>query len=162
MPFREVSVMDQKREFVVFAAAEGVNFRELCRRFGVSPTTGYKWLNRHRREGLAGLEERSRRPRSCPLRTAGAVEAKVLEVRALSNNAWGGRKIKRTLEDRGEVDIPAASTITEIMRRHGRLTEVQSAEHPGPWTRFERASPNELWQMDFKATSPPMPGAAIR
>ena len=82
MPFREVSVMDQKREFVVFAAAEGVNFRELCRRFGVSPTTGYKWLNRHRREGLAGLEERSRRPRSCPLRTAGAVEAKVLEVRA--------------------------------------------------------------------------------
>lgn len=86
----------------------------------------------------------------------------MLEVRALSNNAWGGRKIKRTLEDRGEVDIPAASTITEIMRRHGRLTEVQSAEHPGPWTRFERASPNELWQMDFKATSPPMPGAAIR
>jgi transposase InsO family protein len=150
MPFREVSMMDQKREFVMFAAAEGAKLRELCRRFGVSPTTGYKWLNRHRREGLAGLEERSRRPRSCPLRTAGAVEAKVLEVRELSNNAWGGRKIKRTLEDRGETGVPAASTITAILRRHDRLTEAGSAEHPGPWTRFERASPNELWQMDFK------------
>jgi len=148
--FREVSVMDQRREFVVFAAVEGANVRELCRRFGVSPTTGYKWLERHRRQGLAGLTERSRRPRSSPFRTAAAVEAKVLEVRELSNNVWGGRKIKRALEDRGEADIPAASTITAIMRRHGRLAEAGSAEHPGPWTRFERASPNELWQMDFK------------
>jgi len=150
MPFRGVSAMDRKREFVTFAAAEGANIRELCRRFGVSPTTGYKWLHRRQREGLAGLEERSRRPRSCPSRTSAAVEAKVLEVRELSNNAWGGRKIKRALEDRGEAYIPAASTITEIIRRHGRLTETGSAEHPGAWTRFERQSPNELWQMDFK------------
>jgi transposase InsO family protein len=150
MAFREVSVMDQKREFVVFAGSEGANVRELCRRFGISPTTGYKWLDRRQREGEAGLEERSRRPRSSPFRTAAAVETKVLEVRTLSNNAWGGRKIKRALEDGGEADIPAASTITEIMRRHGRLAEAGSAEHPGPWTRFERQSPNELWQMDFK------------
>ena len=150
MPFREVSVMDQRREFVVFAAAEGANVRELCRRFGVSPTTGYQWLERYRREGLAGLTERSRRPRSSPFRAAPEIEAKVLQVRDLSNNAWGGRKIKRALEDRGEADIPAASTITEILRRGDRLTEQGSAEHPGPWTRFERASPNELWQMDFK------------
>ena len=149
-PFGEVSAIDQKREFVVFAAAEGANIRELCRRFGVSPTTGYKGLNRHRREGLTGLQERSRRARSCPFRTAGAAEAKALEIRELSNNAWGGRKIKRTLEDRGETGIPAASAITTILRRRGRLTEAALAEHPGPWTRFEPASPNELWQMDFK------------
>ena len=150
MPFREVSVMDQKREFAVFAAAEGANVRELCRRFGVSPMTGYKWLARYRREGVAGLAEESRRPRSSPLRTPAAVEAKVLEVRDLSNNVWGGRKIKRTLERSGAADVPAASTITAILRRHDRLTETGSAEHPGPWTRFERERPNELWQMDFK------------
>ena len=46
MPFRGVSAMDRKREFVTFAAAEGANTRELCRRFGVAPTTGYKWLHR--------------------------------------------------------------------------------------------------------------------
>ena len=54
MPFREVSVMDRKREFVVFAMAEGANIRELCRRFGISPTTGYKWLERYRGRGMAG------------------------------------------------------------------------------------------------------------
>jgi len=149
MPFREVSVMDERREFVRFAALEDANVRELCRRFGISPTTGYKWLERYRREGSAGLVERSRRPRHIPRRTAAAVEAQVLEIREQSNNVWGGRKIKRVLEREGAIAVPAASTITEILRRHGRLMEG-AASHPGPWQRFERASPNELWQMDFK------------
>jgi len=150
MPFRAVSVMDQKREFVGFATAEGANLRDLCRRFGISAPTAYKWLERYRREGLAGLADRSRRPKASPLQTPAAIEAKVLAVRESSNNVWGGRKIKRALEDRGEADIPAASTITEILRRHNRLTEAGSAQHRGPWQRFERESPNELWQMDFK------------
>jgi transposase InsO family protein len=150
MRFREVSAMDQRRELVVFAAREGANIRELCRRFRVSPTTAYKWRERYRRAGLAGLVDRSRRPKASPLQTSAAIEAKVLELRERSNNVWGGRKIKRALEDRGEADIPAASTITAILRRHDRLNESSAAEHPGPWRRFERESPNELWQMDFK------------
>jgi transposase InsO family protein len=150
MAFNGVSAMDLKREFVVFAAREGANMRELCRRFRISPTTGYKWLDRYRIEGLEGLAERSRRPRSNPHRTLSEVEAKVLEVRDKSNNAWGGRKIRRAMQNRKEARIPAASTITSILRRHNRLTEASAAEHPGPWQRFERSSPNELWQMDFK------------
>jgi len=150
MPFREVSVMDRRREFVVFAMMAGANIRELCRRFGISPPTAYKWLERYRREGSAGLLERSRRPRSSPRQTPSTIEAKVLAVREESNNAWGGRKIKGTLETQGETGIPAASTITEILRRYGRLTDAGAAEHPGRWQRFERESPNELWQMDYK------------
>ena len=124
MPFRGLSVTDQKREFVVFASAEGANMRELCRRYGVSPTTGYKWLERFEREGLAGLAERSRRPQASPQQTPAAIEAKVVELRERSNNAWGGRKIKRALEALGEAAPPAASTITEILRRRGRLSEA--------------------------------------
>ena len=150
MPFCEVSVMDQKRELVEFASRGGANVRELCRRFRISPTTGYKWLERYRSEGLAGLVERSRRPHSSPQRTASAVEAKVLHVRNESNDVWGGRKIKGAMEKAGELDIPAASTITAILRRHDRLTDAAAAQHPGPWQRFEREMPNELWQMDFK------------
>jgi transposase-like protein len=142
--------MDHKREFVGLAMSEGANVRELCRRFGISPTTGYKWLSRHRDQGLAGLIEHSRRPKTSPGRTTAGIEAKVVEVRDRSNNVWGGRKIRRALENRGEADIPAASTITEILRRRERLTKAGLAQHPGPWRRFERASPNELWQMDFK------------
>jgi transposase len=121
MPFREVPVMDRKREFVVFAAADGANVRELCRRFGISPTTGYKLLERYRERGLAGLIEQSRRPKTSP-RAPAAVEAQVLALRDRSNNVWGGRKIRRALKDRGEADLPAASTITQILRRHDRLT----------------------------------------
>ena len=72
-----------------------------------------------------------------------------MRVRAASNNAWGGRKIAKVMRNHGEVVVPAASTITEILRRHGKL-EARSHEHPGPYQRFERAEPNELWQMDFK------------
>jgi transposase-like protein len=43
MPWREVSAMDERREFVRLAMQEGVNRRELCRRFGISPEVGYKW-----------------------------------------------------------------------------------------------------------------------
>src|SRR6187200_2960006 len=78
MPFLEVSMIEQRREFVVLSSKEGANIRELCRRFGISRTTGYKWIERFRREGLAGLEERSRRPQASPHRTCTNMEAKVL------------------------------------------------------------------------------------
>lgn len=46
MPWREVSVMEQRHEFIRLALLEGANLRELCRRFGISPQSGYKWLRR--------------------------------------------------------------------------------------------------------------------
>ncbi|WP_245335078.1 helix-turn-helix domain-containing protein, partial [Bradyrhizobium mercantei] len=66
MPFREVSRMDERLEFVMLASVEGANVRQLCRRFGVSPTTGYKWLERWQLDGMVGLQERSRRPQNSP------------------------------------------------------------------------------------------------
>lgn len=147
MPFREVSKMDEKLEFVRLALADGANVRLLCRRFGVSPTTGYKWLARHAERGREGLAEASRQPRSSPRRSAPGVEAAVLEVRR-AHPVWGGRKIRRVvMRDLGAA--PAASTVTAILRRHG----LALGEHGGgraDWTRFEHPRPNDLWQMDFK------------
>src|SRR5207253_358923 len=85
-----------------------------------------------------------------PKRTPQAMEAEVVRIRAGSNNAWGGRKIRRVLDNGGMSKVPAASTITAILRRHGRLAE-RSTEHPGPYRRFERDEPNDLWQMDFRS-----------
>ncbi len=124
-------------------------WRELCRRFGISAQTGYTWLRRYAGEGRDGLADRSRRPRTSPGRVAPAVEAAVLGIRADSNQAWGGRKIRRRLQDLGHAVVPSASTITEILRRHGELDGAAAAGH-APWRRFERARANELWQMDFK------------
>ncbi len=141
--------MDLREEFVRLALSDGANRRELCRRFGISAQTGYKWLRRYAAEGRDGLADRSRRPRTSPARVAPAVEAAVLAVRAASNQAWGGRKIRRRLQDLDHAAVPSASTITEILRRHDKLDRSAAAGH-APWRRFERARANELWQMDFK------------
>ena len=148
MPFRECSRVMEREEFCRLALTEGANRRELCRRFGISPSIGYKWLDRYREGGVAGLFDRSRRPVISPGRTAAAMEAQVLAVRA-QHPVWGGRKIRRVLQDDGNVQVPSASTITDILRRHGCLDGPGTGE-TRHWTRFEHAEPNDLWQMDFK------------
>jgi transposase InsO family protein len=148
MPFKECSLMDQRREFCRLALAGGTSMRELCRRWGISPTTGYKWRDRYQLGGEAGLADRSRRPLSSPKRTAPELEGAAVGVRR-EHPAWGGRKIRRVLQDEGLERAPAASTITEILRRHGQLDGPRAGQ-PRDHIRFEYAEPNELWQMDFK------------
>ena len=148
MPWSEKSIMSQRQEFVVLFGQEGVNRRELCRRFGISPTTGYELLARYRQAGAAGLADRSRRPHRSPARTVGEVESLVLAVRD-EHPAWGGRKIRRRLQDLGHARVPSASTVTAVLPRHGRIDAAASGQHQ-PFERFERGAPNELWQMDYK------------
>lgn len=148
MPFKERSVMSEREEFCRLAGQAGVSFSELCRRFGVSRDIGYKWLGRWRNEGAAGLVDRSRRPLSSPGRSCASVEAAVLAVRA-EHPRWGGRKIRRVLQVDGLSEVPSASTITAILRRHGRLDGPRAGERRD-WVRFEHPEPNDLWQMDFK------------
>src|ERR1700735_2122539 len=62
MPWGEFSVIELREEFVSLALAPGANVSELCRRFGIERSNGYKWLARYKAEGHAGLADRSRRP----------------------------------------------------------------------------------------------------
>jgi transposase InsO family protein len=152
MPWQEVSIMSLRREFVTLATTEGVSLRELCRRFGISAPTAYKWLGRYAAEGVIGLLDRSRRPKRSPTQTSQEMEDLVLGVRD-AHPVWGGRKIRRRLLDRGSDLVPSASTITAILRRHDRLAPEGSTAHR-PWQRFEHPEPNQLWQMDFKGHIP--------
>jgi transposase len=113
---------------------DGVNRRELCRRFGISPTIGYRLLARYRQESKAGLADRSRRPQRSPARSAAAVEALVLALRN-AHPAWGGRELRRRLQDLKHRLVPSASTITAILHRHGRIEDAASAGHK-PFERF--------------------------
>jgi transposase InsO family protein len=79
-----------------------------------------------------------------------AVEELVCEVRA-AHPAWGGRKIRGFLLRQGWEQVPAASTITTILRRRGLITEPA---RPREYQRFEHPAPNDLWQMDFKGWFP--------
>ena len=152
MAWKDVSVMSQRAEFVVLASAAGANVSELCRRFGVSRKTGYKWLSRYAVDGAAGLVDQSRRPLEPAGRTSAEIEERVLALRC-QHPAWGGRKRRRRLQDLQHVAVPAPSTITEILRRHGQLNERDGAGKPNV-QRFEHAAPNDLWQRDFKGHFP--------
>jgi transposase InsO family protein len=149
MPWQRMSVMQQRREFVRLAMQDGANVRELCRRFGISPDAGYKWLRRWK-QGDRQLADRSRRPHASPNRSDTATEGRVLAVRD-AHPAWGARKIVRCLT-RDEGSAPARSTAHEILCRHGRV--VAPIGSPGPFQRFEKQAPNLLWQMDFKGWVP--------
>jgi transposase InsO family protein len=155
MPWKERSVFEQRREFVVLASYEGSNLSRLCKRYGISRKTGYKWLLRASGGGEEALQNRSRRPRHSPRRSAPALEAAVLELRE-RHPAWGGRKIAHVLA-RDRQLLVAPSTVTHILHRHGRIGVAQS-QAATPWQRFEHEAPNELWQMDFKGHFPTLGG----
>lgn len=147
MPWTEVSIMDRREEFVRFAGSAGANVSALCRTFGISRKTGYKWLERaEAASGAVSFENRSRRPLNSPRRTSEPIEASILSVRD-AHPAWGARKIMHVLERDG-IDVPAPSTVHAILERHGRITP--GPREGKPFGSFEKEQPNLLWQMDFK------------
>ena len=144
MVWREVSVPDQRRDFVMLASLEGGNISQLCERFGISRETGHLWLRRYR-SGEREFRDRSRRPLNSPWRLDERIEASILEVRD-AHPAWGARKIAAFLWP--AADGPAASSVHSVLKRHGRI--AQDAQPPHEYGSFERSEPNQLWQMDYK------------
>jgi transposase InsO family protein len=140
--------MSLRLEFVNLAQKENANMAELCRRFEISRESGYKWLRRFRIGGVEALADRSRKPHTSPHGTLEPVREQLLELRA-KHPAWGPRKLRRRLQNLGVSGLPALSTIGTLLQRAGCIDPEASAQHQ-PWLRFERARPNELWQMDFK------------
>jgi transposase InsO family protein len=151
MPWQERTKMAERAKFVARTQEEGANIAALCRDFEISRKTGYKWLARAGSAAADGWGERARRPHSSPRRTAAAVEAQIVALRA-QHPAWGGRKLHHWLVQHGCDEVPAPSTITDILWRHGLITP--NPEAPRRRQRFEHAAPNDLWQLDFMGHRP--------
>ena len=148
MPWKVGTPMSLRKEFIALAQSDGVNMSELCRRMEISRKTGYKWLRRYAQAGGQSLHDLPRRPHSSPQQTSREMEELVVALRQ-AHPTKGAHVLARMLQDRGYTGVPAKSTITAILRRHGLIDESEAAKHT-PYVRFERAEPNELWQMDFK------------
>lgn len=123
----------------------------LCRVFGISRQTGYKWLRRFAEVGeLAKLTEHSRRPKSHPSRTPMKLRRIVVQARR-QHPHWGPRKLRAWLIRRG-VDAPAASTIGEILKHAGLVAPRRRRRRATPSTQpfGECSAPNQVWCIDFK------------
>lgn len=152
MPWKEQSSMEQREKFVMEYFAGQISMTALCRRFGVSRKTGYKWLQRFLDAGVPGLMDRSRAPLSHPH----AVDtAKVDAIVSMKERypSWGPKKLLARLTiTRPEVDWPSESTIARLMRRRGLVQERRRRRRtPAAEHRLATAhEPNQVWCADFK------------
>jgi len=152
MSWRETCVMDERMKFIVASLEGDDSFAAVCRRFGISRQTGYKWKRRFERDGVAGLSDRSRAPVHHPQAICAAVIERVLAVR-IAHPTWGPRKVKAWLERHDPKRVwPAASTMGLAFDRAGltrcRKRRRRVAPHDGPFAICRRA--NDTWCIDFK------------
>jgi transposase InsO family protein len=144
--------MDQKLLFIADCARALDPVVEVCRRYGVSRKTGYKWIDRFKEHGVAGLSERSRRPLRCPDGTPTDVVQALLEARR-HHPSWGPKKLLALLaRQHPEGKWPAVSTACRLLKKNGLITSPRRRRrigHPGrPLTPMTK--PNEIWTADFK------------
>lgn len=145
MPWKDRTVEELREEFVHAAAGSSRNFSALCREFGITRKTGYKWITRSR--GGETMQNRSRRPHSVANRTAPEIEQQIVAIRQ-SHPGWGARKIAHVL---GETEPcpPCVKTVNSILNRYHCIDKEESLKHM-PHIRFEKERCNEMWQADFK------------
>jgi putative transposase len=152
MPWRESCPMDERVSFIADHRSGLWTMTELCERYEVSRKTGYKWLDRYRSEGAAGLMERSHAPRVHGRLTPHNIADAILGLRQ-EHPSWGPRKIVAKLEmSQPEINWPSASTAGEILKRAGlvcsRRVRRRVPPRIGQLTVPQYA--NHLWSIDHK------------
>ncbi len=154
MPWKETCAMDERMQFVTACLREEGDMATLCRVYGISRTTGYKWLARYQAEGAPGLVERSRAPHTHPQAIGAVVEATLLAARA-AHPTWGPRKLVAWLERKQpSVELPAQSTVGALLARAGLVVPRRRRPRTPPWTaplaHADAGGPNAVWSIDFK------------
>jgi len=144
MPWKVVPVSDCRLTLCLMVRSLGHSVSSAARAFNVSRKTAYKWLDRFDLDPSRSLADRSTRPQSSPRRTGSQLQSRALDLR--DRYGWGPRKIRAVLAS-DFPSVPSIRTFANILKRNDR---IRPATPPAEIQRFERAMPNELWQVDFK------------
>lgn len=152
MPWKDRTVVSIREEFVLRALEPNTNLAGICREFGVSRKTGYKWLERYRSGGVLALRDLSRRPHTSPLGVSPEVIVDLIAIRN-THPRWGARKLIWALEQSGAKSIPAERTVNRILERAGlivsrKLHPKRPPDTPKPDVTADK--PNSLWTADYK------------
>jgi putative transposase len=154
MPWPERSLVNLRREFIARATAAEVPFAELCREYGVSRKTGYKWLRRFQSSGTAGLVDESRRPKSNRLAVKPEIATEIVRLKQ-QHRSGGPKKIwallARTVP---AAEMPSRATVGRILDSSGLVVRRRRYRQPSLGLPLrpsvEVAEPNDLWTADFK------------
>lgn len=146
MPWKVETVDKQRKEFTQRVLDKEKSMAALCREYGISRPTGYKWLTRCKKGET--LNDRSRRPFHTPNRISKKTEDLIIEARK-KEPAIGATKIKRMLQNAGNTGLPCMSTVNAVLKRNNLITP-EASQAATPYQRFEKAEPNIMWQTDFK------------
>ena len=146
MAWEERTVEQMREEFVKRVLAQEQSKAALCREYGISRPTGDKWIERYQQG--ESLSNRSRAPQSIPGKISAEKEAEIVQLRK-RYPALGAVKLRRMMEDAGHTDLPCARTFNNIFRRHDLIGQEERSAAT-PIQRFEKSTPNEMWQADFK------------
>ncbi len=142
--------MNQRIEFVL-KAVKTDNFRALCKEYGISAKTGYKWRERFLAEGLNGMDEESRRPKSNSTALGDDVVCDIIRIKN-QHLAWGPRKV-RAIYGRVHEQTPSESSFKRVLERAGYTHKraLRPRQEAGRLYSGKRAqAPNEVWTVDFK------------
>lgn len=145
MPWESKTVEEIRKEFVL-AAQSCKNLSSLCREFGITRKTGYKWIERAKETD--DLSDRSHTRKNISNKTDKETEELILSLRA-ENPAWGGKTLRKVLDNQGYENLPCVKTFNNILKRNGCILEEESLKHT-PFVRFEKEECNDMWQTDFK------------
>lgn len=150
MPWKERVVMDEKMKFIG-RLLQGEKMSALCREFGISRKTGYKFWDRYKDTGLHGLTDRARRPIRYANQLPMQIRSEILRIKH-DKPSWGAPKIREILRRKyPEVKTPAKSTIHCILDRHGLVKRRKNRRYkPQGTTLSMQSNPNDLWCADYK------------
>jgi transposase InsO family protein len=153
--------VDKGRFLIETHLRTGRPIAELAAAHGVHRSWLYKLLARYRREGDAGLEPRSRRPRSSPTRIADRHEEAIVALRKELTDAGfdAGAVTIHTHLSRRQNDLPSVSTIWRVLKARGFVTPQPHKRPRSSWQRFEADFPNQCWQADV--THVPIAGGLV-
>jgi len=153
MPWREMSPMDQRLDFVREYASGLLTMTELAAQYGISRKTGYFWVARYEAEGAAGLQDRSRRPHTNPQATDVALIAALVAQRR-RHPRWGAKKLLAVVKrDQPDAAWPARSTVCDALKARGLIVPRRRGVRPlvpRPSPLAPITAANEVWTTDFK------------
>jgi transposase InsO family protein len=144
----ELSVVEQRYHAVLEVLGSLVPVAEVAERYGVSRQSVHVWVRRYQEGGLAGLADRSHRPRSHPLRLDPAVAAVICRLRR-DHPRWGPRRLRYELDQRGIAPVPSRSTVYRVLVREHLVDGRHRARPRSSFVPWQRDAPMQLWQLDI-------------